>query len=159
MMNPIILVQMNPQLCLRQRRSNPYRLCLKQKPRVWAAPPTPDIPPGAPRLATRDRWQVSEADAGVGWGTRGWFLVALVVFALIGSFSVAAVQHFAHCRAQCLWREQARLDQQRVRQVQRENLALAAALNLPSVRSDRASQPGPLPVKLAGRPPMAGSRL
>ena len=139
--------------------SNPYDLCLEQRPRAWTTVPPPDIQPVLPRLTAGGRWRTAQAEAGVGWGTRGWLLTAFVVFSFIASFSVVAVQHFDHCRVQCLWTAQARQDQQRLREVQRDNLALAAALNTPMQRDDRAPQPSTIPAKFVCRPPVGGSRL
>lgn len=153
-MKPGVLIQLNEQLCVRQRMSNPYKLA-RRRFAAWIEP----MPLNAHAV---EDLSPAFGKARAGWGARIWLHAILVVFFAAASLGGIAWSRIQHRRAEYQWAVKLRQQEQDAHRVHRINFTLAGQLRQLVARRTLVNQPVVQPANFTGGPiaqKSAGSRL
>ncbi|HOK77444.1 MAG TPA: hypothetical protein PLW35_06945 [Verrucomicrobiota bacterium] len=150
-MKPVNLIALNRQLCVRQPKSNPYRLRIGQ--------PVPLREPGSRRTPVLGLSPGVTEDGSVGKrGRCGWLWsqFTVVLFSAMVGFAIVGVQRLEYRRAEYHLATQLRKQEESMHKVERLNAALVAqvkrmAIGVPGV-------PGPAVQPASFRRPPAADR-
>jgi|GEM_PF-1742896 hypothetical protein len=132
-MKPGTLITLNRQLCIRQAKSNPYRLKIGR--------PVPLREPGSRGTPVPALSPEMTADTSVGkrgWCGWVWSQVTVVLFSAMVGFAIVGVQRLEYRRAEYQLATQLRKQEESFRKVERLNSALVAqvkrmAIGVPGV--------------------------